>query len=227
MKHQYIDRTIEKVSRATLIIGMATTMVALPLATVSQASIANAATSASGEATITVTVDAVTIDIIKINGTVFGGSVEPGAVAVKTFNAKNDIHLRTDKDSKVQIIIGDKVLWEGETKAGQPVTATIDLTGYPVDVYKLKIKATADDGSIAEAAAWLDYQATLPSILPDGGVDAPNTGLYVTIGGRVYSMTTVAFLLILLALVIYLVSSRASKHEVAKAKTKSNKKAAN
>ena len=204
-----------------MVAGMAMAVVAMPVAIAGNVPPAHASTSASGEATVSVTVRAVSVNIIRVNDFQFGDGVSSGTTAVKTYNAKNNVTLKTDNDAHVKIVLDGDVLWEGDTKAGQPVNATIDLSGRPVGVYQLEVRASFPDDLDAYSASsfWLDYQATVPSIIP-GDVNAPNTGLYVTIGGRVYSMTTIAILLILAALVVFLACTRGQNREMAKAKAK-------
>ena len=216
-----VDRIMQGASRMVMVAGMAMAVVAMPVAIAGNVSPAHAVTSASGEATVSVTVRAVSVDIIRVNDFQFGDGVSSGTTAVKTYNAKNSVTLKTDNDAHVKIVLDGDVLWEGDTKAGQPVNATIDLNGRPVGVYQLEVRASFPDDldAYSTASFWLDYQATVPLIIP-GDVNAPNTGLYVTIGGRVYSMTTIAILLILAALVVFLACTRGQNKEMAKAKAK-------
>lgn len=227
MSSTTVDKVMQKLSRATLVVGMATAVVAAPLATLCLPRIADAATSVGGEATISVTVESIKAEITQINNSVFNSPDEAASVAIKTYNAKNEIHFKTDEDGHVKIMLGDEVMWEGDTKADQPVVAEIDLTGKPVGVYQFTLMVYYPDGDGGfPYNFWLDYQATIPSIIPGGDINAPNTGLYVTIGGRVYSMTTLAIVLILAAVVVFLATTRGRNHEMAKAKAraKSNKK---
>lgn len=221
MAQMTVDRIIQGASRMVMVAGMAMAVVAMPVAIAGNASPAHAATSASGEATVSVTVRAVSVNIIRVNDFQFGDGISSETTAVKTYNAKNNVTLKTDNDAHVKIVLGGDVLWEGDTKAGQPVNATIDLNGRPVGVYQLEVRASFPDDldAYSTSSFWLDYQATVPSIIP-GDVNAPNTGLYVTIGGRVYSMTTIAILLILAALVVFLTCTRGQNREMAKAKAK-------
>ena len=221
MAQMTVDRIIQGASRMVMVAGMAMAVVAMPVAIAGNASPVHAVTSASGEATVSVTVRAVSVNIIRVNDFQFGDGVSSGTTAVKTYNAKNNVTLKTDNDAHVKIVLDGDVLWEGDTKAGQPVNATIDLNGRPVGVYQLEVRASFPDDldAYSTSSFWLDYQATVPSIIP-GDVNAPNTGLYVTIGGRVYSMTTIAILLILAALVVFLACTRGQNREMAKAKAK-------
>lgn len=221
MAQMTVDRVIQGASRMVMVAGMAMAVAAMPVAIAGNVSPVHAATSASGEATVSVTVRAVSVNIIRVNDFQFGDGIGSGTTAVKTYNAKNNVTLKTDNDAHVKIVLDGDVLWEGDTKAGQPVNATIDLNGRPVGVYQLEVRASFPDDldAYSTSSFWLDYQATVPSIIP-GGVNAPNTGLYVTIGGRVYSMTTIAILLILAALVVFLACTRGQNREMAKAKAK-------
>lgn len=227
MSSTTVDEVMQKLSRATLVVGMATAVVAAPLATLSLPRIADAATSVGGEATISVTVESIKAEITQINGSVFDNPADASSVAIKTYDAKNEVHFKTDEDAHVKIMLGDEVVWEGDTKADQPAVAEIDLTGKPIGVYQFTLMAYYPDGTGGfPYNFWLDYQATIPSIIPGGDINAPNTGLYVTIGGRVYSMTTLAIVLILAAVAVFLAASRGRNHEMAKAKAraKSNRK---
>ncbi len=227
MNSTTVDKVMQKLSRATLVVGMATTVVAAPLATLGVPQIASAATSVGGDATVSVTVESIKAEITQINGSVFDNPSDAGSVAIKTYDAKNKIHFKTDDDAHVKIMLGDDVLWEGDTKADQPTVAEIDLSGRAIGVYQLTLMAYYPDGDGGYPYNfWLDYQATIPSIIPGGDINAPNTGLYVTIGGRVYSMTTLAIVLILAAVAVFLAATRGRNHEMAKAKAKakSNRK---
>lgn len=218
-----VDDMAQKLSRGVLIAGMATAIVAGSVAMVNGGLEANAKDGlapTSVETTISVTVDAVNVNITQINGITFDNNDEAGKSAIVTYNAKNEIHFKTDEDAHVRIMLGSKVLWEGDTKAGQPTTATIDITGNEVGVYNLQIRATkpGDDlDKYSVAFFHLDYRATVPSIIPN----VPNTGMYVTMGGRVYSMTTIATVALLIAIVALLVSSKGrAQAATAKATTK-------
>ena len=227
MNSTTVDKVMQKLSRATLVVGMATAVVAAPLATLGLPQIASAATSAGGDATVTVTVKSIKAEITQINSSVFDNPADASSVAIKTYDAKNEIHFKTDDDAHVKIMLGDDVLWEGDTKADQPTVAEIDLSGRAIGVYQLTLMAYYPDGDGGYPYNfWLDYQATIPSIIPGGDINAPNTGLYVTIGGRVYSMTTLAIVLILAAVAVFLAATRGRNHEMAKAKAKakSNRK---
>lgn len=234
-----VDTLGQKVSRGVLIAGMAVAMVAGTVSMAGQNAGAQGlveSTSGAG-ATITMTVNALSINILQVNGQSFGNNDEANSTAIKTQSAVSEVHFKTDGDAYVKIVLGDKVLWEGNTKAGQPVTAYIDLGQTAPGVYNLAIRAAqsrdeADHYSVA--FFHLNYQATIPSIIPDnnneniynnGGVKAPNTGWYVTAGGRLYSMTTVATVVLLIAVVIFLAASKARKQaaEPAKATTKKTK----
>lgn len=176
---------------------------------------------ASMESEITVVVDAVRITINRINDTQLSGD-EASGKAVQTYTAKNEISFTTDRDAHVRIMFGDKALWEGDAKAGQPATAVIDMTGTPIGAYQLSLRASKMGDSLSQYAVayfWLDYRATIPSI-----IGAPSAGAYVTVGGRVYSMTTIAFILLLIGVLVYLVATKYSKQELKKAsvKVKSN-----
>ena len=200
MNSTTVDKVMQQLSRATLVVGMATAVVAAPLATLSLPRIADAATSVGGDT--------------QINDSVFDNPSDASSVAIKTYDAKNEIHFRTDEDAHVKIMLGDEVLWEGDAKADQPVVAEIDLSGKGIGVYQFTLMAYYPDGTGGfPYNFWLDYQATIPS-------NAPNTGLYVTVGGRVYSMTTLAIVLILAAVAVFLAASRGRNHEMAKAKAK-------
>ena len=227
MNSTTVDKVMQKLSRATLVVGMATAVVAAPLATLGVPQIASAATSVGGDATVSVAVESIKAEITQINSSVFDNPADASSVAIKTYDAKNEIHFKTDDDAHVKIMLGDDVLWEGDTKADQPTVAEIDLSGRAIGVYQLTLMAYYPDGDGGYPYNfWLDYQATIPSIIPGGDINAPNTGLYVTIGGRVYSMTTLAIVLILAAVAVFLAATRGRNHEMAKAKAKakSNRK---
>ena len=227
MNSTTVDKVMQKLSRATLVVGMATAVVAAPLTMLGSPQQASAVTSMGGDATVSVTVDKIKAEITQINDSVFDNPSDASSVAIKTYDAKNEIHFRTDEDAHVKIMLGDEVLWEGDAKADQPVVAEIDLSGKGIGVYQLTLEAYYPDGTGGYPYNfWLDYQATIPSIIPGGDINAPNTGLYVTVGGRVYSMTTLAIVLILAAVAVFLAASRGRNHEMAKAKAraKSNKK---
>ena len=223
MKYTTVDRMIQKLSRATLVAGLAAAVVAVPLTTVSGMHSAMAASAVGSEATVSVTVKSVLANITQINSFLFDDNISSDNVAVKTYEAKNEVHFTTDQDAHVQIILDGDVIWEGDTKAGQPVVADIDMGKRSAGVYKFAIRAAFPDDldAYSESYFWLDYQATVPSI-----INAPNTGLYVNIGGRIYSMTTIAFVLLMLGIVVFLACTRQSNKEMAKAKAraKSNRK---
>ncbi|MDO4271955.1 MAG: hypothetical protein Q4C83_03190 [Candidatus Saccharibacteria bacterium] len=221
-----VDNLICKTARATVVAGMAATVVGLSIGMVSQPVFAaDDANTSSAESTISVTVKAVKIDVTQINGAIFTDNAEVGSTAVRTLNAKNEVHFKTDQDAHVVIKQGDKVFWEGDTKAGQPVTATIDLTDYQVGVYTFTVEASlADTEGSSLVYFHLDYRATIPSIIPGGDVNAPNTGLYMTIGGRVYSMTTIALILLLAAVMVYLICRKMGDKQEAPVKAKSKSK---
>lgn len=224
MKYTTADRMIQKLSRATLVAGLAAAVVAVPMATVGGMHSAMAATSGGSKVPVTVNVNRINLGITQVNDFTFDGNISADNVAVKTYEAKNEVHFTTDQDAHVQIILDGDVIWEGDTKAGQPVTVTVDLGGRPLGVYQLIMHVAPTDGSsdgYDEGSFWLDYQATVPSI-----INAPNTGLYVNIGGRIYSMTTIAFVLLMLGIVVFLACTRQSNKEMAKAKAraKSNRK---
>lgn len=177
----------------------------------------SASATASMESEITVVVDAVRIAINRINDTQLSGD-EASGKAVQTYTAKNEISFTTDRDAYVRIMLGDKVLWEGDAKADQPTTVVIDMTGTPIGAYQLSIRASKMGDSLNQYAVayfWLDYRATIPSI-----IGAPSAGAYVTVGGRVYSMTTIAFILLLIGVLVYLVATKYSKQELKKAPAK-------
>lgn len=223
MKYTTADRFAQKLSRATLVAGMAAAVVAVPLATMGGSYTASAATSAGGDATISVNVRAISVDIIQVNGFEFSGDQQSNSVAVKTYTAQNNIHFRTDYDAHVKIILDGTVLWEGDTKADQPAVADIDLGDRPVGTYRFTVRAAFTDNpdSYSESYFWLDYQPTVPSI-----INAPNTGMYVKIGGRMYSMSTIALVLLLSAIIVFLLCTRHRDEEMAKAKVraKANRK---
>lgn len=223
MKYTTVDRMIQKLSRATLVAGLAAAVVAIPMTTVGGMHSAMATTSAGGDAAVSVTVRAISVNITQINDFKFDGDINADNVAVKTYEAKNEVHFTTDQDAHVQIVLGDDVVWEGDTRAGQPIVADIDLGGRPLGTYQFAVRASFMDNldAYSESYFWLDYQATVPSI-----INAPNTGLYVNIGGRIYSMTTIAFVLLMLGIVVFLACTRQSNKEMAKAKAraKSNRK---
>ena len=172
---------------------------------------------ASMESEITVVVDAVKVTINRINDTQLSDD-EASGKAVQTYTAKNEISFTADRDAYVRIMLGDKVLWEGDVKVGQPTTAVIDMTGTPIGAYQLSLRASKVGDSLDQYAVayfWLDYRATIPSI-----IGTPSAGAYVTVGGRVYSMTTVAFILLLIGVLVYLVATKYSKQELKKAPVK-------
>lgn len=200
-------------------------MAALTLSTgvsVAMPAVVGAITS-STESVFNVRVDAAKIDILRINDT----DVRDGVAVGDTTNPKNSIHFKVDSDAYAKIVIGDKVLWQGDVKAGQPVDAQIDLGNTAAGVYDFAIRAYKDKNntsSYSQQFFRLNYKPIIPSIIPDdtGKVinknlnpKAPNTGLYVTIGGHIYSMTTVAFLAILVAVAVYLIANKFSEKKVA------------
>ena len=121
MAQMTVDRIIQGASRMVMVAGMAMAVVAMPVAIAGNASPVHAATSASGEATVSVTVRAVSVNIIRVNDFQFGDGISSETTAVKTYNAKNNVTLKTDNDAHVKIVLDGDVLWEGDTKAGQPV----------------------------------------------------------------------------------------------------------
>ena len=145
MAQMTVDRVIQGASRMVMVAGMAMAVVAMPVAIAGNVSPVHAATSASGEATVSVTVRAVSVNIVRVNDFQFGDGISSGTTAVKTYNAKNNVTLKTDNDAHVKIVLDGDVLWEGDTKAGQPVNATIDLNGRPVGVYQLEVRASFPD----------------------------------------------------------------------------------
>lgn len=189
------------------------------------------ALNASTESVLTVNVDSVSVNITKINNT----DVRDGVAATDTTQPQNAIHFRTDRNAYVKIVIGDKVMWEGDVKAGQPVTAQIDLGNTAAGIYDFSIRAYKDKdsvGSYTQQFFRLNYRPIIPSIIPDdtGKVihknlnpKAPNTGLYINVGGHIYSMTTVAFLAILVAVMVYLIANRFSEKNKATATAKTSK----
>lgn len=227
MKRTTINQVAHRASYPVLALGAAAAVVGLTIATVN-APLAQAATTGA-DSPVVVTVDAITTSITQVNGTKFNNNDEVDSIAVRTYDATNEVHFKTDADAHVKLVLGDKVLWEGDTKADQPATAKFDLGKTSVGIYNIAIRAytPGQDKSYSVTFFHLDYRATIPSVVPDngnnniydnGGVEAPNTGLYMTIGGRIYSMTTVAVVLLLTAIAVYLICSKYSKKEAAPAK---------
>lgn len=207
MKYRMGSKSVKVATVAVASTIMATTTLCVGLANWTPAMAV--ATSAGGDALVTVTVRAVQVTITQINNTYFDKG-EAGSTAVDTYDAKNEIHFKTDYDAHVQIVLGDEVLWQGDTKAGQPVVAQIDLGDRTVGLYQLSLRAAFMDApdNFATHDCWLNYRAIIPSIIPGGDVNAPNTGMYVKIGGRIYSMSTAAFVLLLMAIIVFLLCTR-------------------
>lgn len=207
MKYRTGSKSVKVATVAVASAIMATTTLCVGLANWTPAMAV--ATSAGGDALVTVTVRAVQVIITQINNTYFDGG-EASSTAVDTYDAKNEVHFRTDHDAHVQIVLGDEVLWQGDSKAGQPVVAQIDLGDRTVGLYQLSVRAAFMDdlNNFTPYDFWLNYRAIIPSIIPGGDVNAPNTGMYVKIGGRIYSMSTVAFVLLLMAIIVFLLCTR-------------------
>lgn len=225
----YIDEN--RLRNTVVAILVAAAVLALPLyGQVAGAESVDEDTSDNGAgSTVSVRIRAVATTITQVNNSRFDNNEQAGSVAIKTQESKNQVHFKTDNDAHVKIVLGDKVLWEGDTKAGQPVTAMIDLGTTAPGIYNIAIKAALKDNLDHPQTVYfhLDYQATIPSIIPDnngtiydkGGVKAPNTGMYVTMGGRVYSMSTVSLVLLLMAVAVFLICTKGRK-ETAKATVK-------
>lgn len=183
------------------------------------------------ESKVNVTVDAAVVTITKINGV----DVSAGVPAVDTRSPQNDVHFKVSEDAHVKIVLGDKVLWEGDAKADQPINAHIDLNGAATGIYDIAIRASktgVDEKHYTQQFFRLNYRPTIPSIIPDNTDNvvnrnwrpsAPNTGLYVTVGGHVYSMTTVAFLAILVAVMVYLIANKFSEKKKVAVTAKTSK----
>lgn len=223
VKHDQLAQRLAKIGTITLatlaITGAATGIINQNLAKVAEL---------KGE--VMVKVDAIKITITKINDQIIEGDKDLSSFAFRTLDAKNKIHFKADRNAKIKIVLKDKVLWQGEVEAGKPVVADVDLTGMQVGVYSLAVRAyEAGNTNYSQTFFYLDYRAAIPSIIPGGDVNAPNTGLYMTIGGRAYSMTTVATISLLTAVLIYLVATRYSKNKIdpvkanAKAKAKASR----
>lgn len=236
MAHAKTTKT--RLSQAAVVAGLTAAVMGLAAFTVNTPA-ALAAESSGADSTFIVNVNAIKISVMQVNSTVFNNNDEADSIAVRTYDAKNHVHFKTDSDAYVKLVMGDKVLWEGETKADQPVSANFDLGKTSVGIYNISIRAydsKDETDHYSRVFFHLDYRATIPSIIPDngnnniydnGGVKAPNTGMYVTIGGRIYSMSTVALVVLLTAVAIFLICSKYGRQEpaVAKAASKSAKSA--
>lgn len=178
----------------------------------------------TAESKITVRVRAFKITIGSINGEPINTS-DSGNQTISTQKAINHIRFRVDEKAYVKIVSGNKVLWEGWAESGQPVDAKIDLSDFNAGTYEFSIRAStdkkaADQNKYSEVKFFLTYEPTLPSIT------GPNTGMYVKIGGRIYSMTTVAILVILIGAIVLLTTSQSGRRSEKKqlAAAKINKK---
>ena len=235
MSQTTADKIAMRLSRATLVMGMATAVVAVAATNIGQTAQAAELLEGGSKSTISVEVRAVQITITQINDTVFDNQSLVDNIAIRTYQSKNEVHFKANQDAHVTLMLGDKVLWEGDVKKDQPTVATFDLGETAVGIYNLALRGytTEDREHYSVTFFHLDYRAMIPSIIPDndqtvihsnGNVSAPNTGMYVTIGGRVYSMTTVAFLLLLTAVAVFLICSKFGKRQPATATVKTTVK---
>lgn len=170
------------------------------------------ANSNAADSVISVKVDKITVRITQINGLVYQGDHQLGNITAGTYTTKNTVHLRADKNARVKIVFGGKVLWRGDLVAGQPTAVEIDLGDVPLGIHSLTVWAGNDENDQHHSEMYfrLHYLASVPSILPDhnetmphprsGEVSlrAPSAGLYINIAGRAYSLVTLVSLGVLL-----------------------------
>lgn len=224
------SNSTNKATKITLASGAALAIVAATVLSVNGGVISTpTAKATSSIAEVNVAVSGTVIEVTNINGTGITDQSTLNNTAIKTIDGKNKVTFKADKSGHAKIVAVDKVLWEGDIEAGVPVTAEFTLPNLTVGTHGLAIRVNLPGSDkYTQVFFNLDYRAVVPSIIPGGDVLAPNTGLYMTIGGHVYSATTIAILLILTAVAIYLISTRYTKRsELAKAKAKaksSNKK---
>lgn len=178
--------------------------------------VALANSSSAADSVISVKVDKITIRITQINGLVYRGDHQLGNITAGTYTTKNTVHLRADKNARVKIVFGGKVLWRGDLVAGQPTAVEIDLGDVPLGIHSLTVWAGNDENDQHHSEMYfrLHYLASVPSILPDhneimphprsGEVSlrAPSAGLYINIAGRACSLVTLVSLGVLLAALI-------------------------
>lgn len=163
-----------------------------------------------------------------------------------TYSKHNTMRLTSDKDAKVSIKYGNNVLWQGELKKGQATDIAFNLPGgpgkYELTIFAEDLKDSRNHGSTQIV---IDYRAILPPLIPGGNTDnqgnkdndksnvnAPNTGAYVMIGNYAFSTSTIAVLVILIALAVFVYASRdkilrrqlATAKAVAKADRKERRK---
>lgn len=181
-----------------VVIGSLLSAAALPTTVAQQAG--------ATEQNITVTVkDSIEITIHKINGKNF-------ANGLASYSKHNTVEFTVSHDATVELRYGQTVVWHGQAKKGQVIKAEFDLPGQPGN-YELVIVANGEvDGDEASGSAKFDlqYKAFLPSLVPgsDDKIGAPNTGAYVMLGGYAFSTSTIAFLIILIALAVLVSASR-------------------
>ena len=178
--------------------------------------VALANNSSAADSVISVKVDKITVRITQINGLVYQGDHQLGNITAGTYTTKNTVHLRADKNARVKIVFGSKVLWHGGLVAGQPTAVEIDLGDVPLGIHSLTVWAGNDENDQHHSEMYfrLHYLASVPSILPDhnetmphprsGEVSlrAPSAGLYINIAGRAYSLVTLVSLGVLLAALV-------------------------
>lgn len=174
--------------------------------------VALANNSSAADSVISVKVDKITVRITQINGLVYQGDHQLGNITAGTYTTKNTVHLRADKNARVKIVFGSKVLWHGDLVAGRPTAVEIDLGDVPLGIHSLTVWAGNDENDQHHSEMYfrLHYLASVPSILPDhnettphprsGEVSlrAPSAGLYINIAGRAYSLVTLVSLGVLL-----------------------------
>ena len=178
--------------------------------------VALANSSSAADSVISVKVDKITIRITQINGLVYQGDHQLGNITDGTYTTKNTVHLRADKNARVKIVFGGKVLWHGDLVAGRPTAVEIDLGDVPLGIHSLTVWAGNDENDQHHSEMYfrLHYLASVPSILPDHNetmphppsgevsIRTPSAGLYINIAGRAYSLVTLVSLGVLLAALV-------------------------
>lgn len=178
-------------------------------------------TSSSSEATVSVTIDKIEVTILEINGDKFSNDKEASETAIRTLNNENTVKFTADRDAHIKIVSDGKTLWEGDVKAGQVNEVKFSLAESKVGIHAIEIQSSIPGVSGYSVAHFsVDYRPVIPSIIPSIGpsdngktnANAPNTGLYFNLGGQMYSATTIAIVLLLAAVIVYLLVRHNAQH---------------
>lgn len=216
-------------SRATTALAVSGLVVASSFSAMGPAMLTHAAdptpASSSAEATISVTIDRIELTILEVNGTKFGDNEEANNTAIRTLNSENTVKFKADRDAHVKLVADGKVLWEGDVKAGEVKEVKFTLANTNVGVHAIEIQGSIPGiNGYSQSRFSVDYRPVIPSIIPSGGVNAPNTGLYFNLGGQMYSATTIAIVLLLATVIVYLLVRHNSHKAEATAEAASTKK---